>query len=242
MDEQNLLDLKYINTDVYDIKKDSNKYLREQAEFRQFMDKKNLNIGNINFTTSAQKLNNVVETSENLVDMVDTTNNYIESGNYVNNSLNTQDYLRMNSTQFNTLNNPGDNSLSLQLQQQQAGPKDRFVQERKRWINIDSRDRDLTLYPDQNNYRVSLDKEIYTNIISVKLQSAEFINTQQLIRSTPVSQRNNIIQWNVLGDEISGGELAVYTATITPGNYNETTLAAEIESSMNAVFRVGSNG
>jgi hypothetical protein len=239
MDEKNLTNLKYIDSSVYNIKNNPDKYLLEQAEFKKFMNEKNIELGNVNFTTSSKKLNNVVEQSENVIDLLDARNNLIESGQMLNSSLSKQDFIRSNSIRYDTLNNQADSSLALQLQSQQAGPNDRFVQERRRWLNVDSRDRDLTLYPDQNDYKVELNKEIFTNVISVKLKSSEFINTQQLIRDTPVSQRNNIIQWNIDGDFSSGANLVVYTATLTPGNYNETTLAAEIERAMNSVPRSG---
>jgi len=236
MDERSLINNKFIDTRVYNIKENPEKYLKEQAQFRQFMGKKKIDTGNINFTTSAKHLSNVVEHSENIIDLMDTRKPVLDG------NLSSQDYLRNNSIRYDTENNQSNASMAVQLQAQQAGPKDRFVQERRRWVAIDTRDRDLTLYPDQNNYKIDLGKEIFTNIVSVKMKGAEFINTQQLIRETPVSQKNNVIQWNIEDDKTGGigNQFVVYTATLTPGNYTETTLAAEIENEMNSIVR--SNG
>jgi len=236
MDERSLINNKFIDTRVYNIKENPEKYLKEQAQFRQFMGKKKIDTGNINFTTSAKQLSNVVEQSENIIDLMDTGKPVLDG------NLSSQDYLRSNSIRYDTENNQSNASMAVQLQAQQAGPKDRFVQERRRTVALDTRDRDLTLYPDQNNYKIDLGKEIFTNIVSVKMKGSEFINTQQLIRDTPVSQKNNVIQWNIEDDKTGGigNPFVVYTATLTPGNYTETTLATEIENEMNSIVR--SNG
>ena len=233
MDERDLTNNKFIDTNVYNVKDNPEKYEKEVAEFEKFMGFKNIDLGNINFTTSSNKLNNLVESSENISDLVDSKNVLLNDSGMLNNMLSKQDFLRQNSTLFDSQNNKDDTSLSLKLQSKQAGPQDRFVQERKRYLSIDSRDREITLFPDQNSYKIDLGKEIYTNVISIKLKSSEFINTQQLIRETPVSQKNNVIQWQI---NESGG-LTTYTTSLIPGNYNEEGLSAEIERAMNSIVR-----
>ena len=213
MDGRSLLNNKFIDTNVYSIRRNPDKYLDDAAKFRQFMEKKQVNTGKINFQTSGQQLGTVVEQSENIIDLLDANNSLINDKLIQKDVLSEQDYLRNNSIRYDTENNQGNASLAVQLQAQQASAKNRFVQERRRTVAIDTRDRDITLYPDQNNYKIDLGKEVFTNVVSVKLKGSEFINTQQLIKETPVSQKNNIIQWNIEDDLDAGLEDIIYTAT-----------------------------
>lgn len=112
-----------------------------------------------------------------------------------------------------------------------GGNETRFVQEFHTYIHIDSRDRDKAVYPNPNNYRLLL-KRNFTNIKEVKLKSTEFPNTQQLIRSTPISQANNRVFWNI---EEDGEQL--YVAVLTPGSYDATTLAKELSTQMSGILR-----
>ncbi len=119
-------------------------------------------------------------------------------------------------------------------QQQQC----RHVQYRYRYINIDSRDRDISLYPNQNKYAIDVSKELFTNVQRVEIVGTEFINYTQLIRNSPIPQKNNIIQWNVLNDLIDGNHV-IYTAVLNAGNYTDEQLRNEIQAKMNSVTRIG---
>jgi hypothetical protein len=112
-----------------------------------------------------------------------------------------------------------------------GGNETRFVQEFHTYIHIDSRDRDKAVYPNPNNYRLLL-KRNFTNIKEVKLKSTEFPNTQQLIRSTPLSQANNRVFWNI---EEDGDQL--YVAVLQPGSYDATTFAKELSDQMSGILR-----
>ena len=238
MDEVNLINNKYINTDVYNIRKNPDKYLNEQAEFRNFMKNKNIDLGTINHPTTSSNVASLLEQSESIVDLTSTTRPIMNDNKLITDNINqklssSQDLLRTNSIRYGTDNSPGNNLLSVQIQEQQAKPTDRFVQDIKTYVSIDSKDRDVTLYPDQNSYKINLGKRVFSNVTSVKLKSTEFINTNQLIRETPVSLRNNLIFW-----EIEEDVDVIYDAALTSGNYNETTLAIEIENRMNEVQRI----
>ena len=113
----------------------------------------------------------------------------------------------------------------------------KYIRTRKRYLNIDSRDRDLTLYPDANSYTVDVSKESFSNIAKIELVSSHFLNVQQLVRNQPISLKNNVIKWNV-EDDIINGQYVVYSAEIDPGNYTAEELAKEIENKMNAVPRI----
>jgi hypothetical protein len=239
-DENNLINNKFIDTNVYNIYNNPNKYLQEQAEFRKFMEDKNIDLGDINHPTTSSNVANILDQSESIIDAISSEKPIINDSTLITKNLNLnnqQDLLRTNSSRYGTESNEGNNLLSVKIQEQQAKSTDRFVQEIRTSINIDSRDRDVTLYPDQNSYKINLGKKIFTNVISVKLKSTEFINTLQLIKETPVSQRNNLIFWEIDGDVNDSAANVVYDAALTAGNYNETTLATEIENQMNAVLR-----
>lgn len=104
----------------------------------------------------------------------------------------------------------------------------RYIQHIRTLYNIDSSDRDLSVYPKPNNYKIQL-KKSFTNVKRIALRSTEFPNSVQLIKSTPVSQANNIIFWE---DE---GDTTVYSAKIVDGNYQPNSLSVEIANAMNNV-------
>ena len=124
-------------------------------------------------------------------------------------------------------------SLSSTNNEQQS----KYVRTRKRYLCIDSRDRDLTVYPNANSYTVDIGKESFANVGKIELVSCQFINFKQLIRHTPTSEKNNVIQWNV-EEDILNGQYVVYSAEIDAGNYTAEELEKEIENKMNAVPRI----
>jgi len=233
-DTNRLFDLKYVNKDVYDIKKNPQGYAKDREEFRKYFEdegKTDNDLGNINFNTTSKQINQLVDNSETLVNYINTGENKIPNGG----GITQQDFIRGSSSRYGDGGIFGNPTLNAKLIEQFSNPLGRFVQERTRSISIDSRDRDLLLYPNPSNYKIDLSKERYQNISKIQMANTEFVNTQQLIKSTPISQRNNIIQWNIQEDVV--GDFIVYSAILTPGNYTETTLATEIERAMNSVQR-----
>ncbi len=97
-------------------------------------------------------------------------------------------------------------------------------------IFIDSRDRDLSLYPRPNNYKIHLGK-IFSNVKRVSIKGCEIPNTEQLIRDFPASRTNNKIYWT------NEDDLSSYIATIPPGNYQPEALQTNIQIAMNNIKR-----
>jgi len=77
-------------------------------------------------------------------------------------------------------------------------------------------------FPNPNNYMIDLDKT-YNNIISARLVSLEFPNTQDTIIESG-DQQNNKIYWNNLDD---GNFL--YSITVPQGNYSPEQLKSSME-------------
>lgn len=108
-------------------------------------------------------------------------------------------------------------------------------------VNIDSKDRDTALYSEPNHFKINLGKT-FRNIKSIKLLSLEFPNTDQVIKSTPESQRNNRLRWQNQEDVGTNYEGVVYTVDISPGNYTALSLSDEISSKLATVKRVAFTG
>jgi hypothetical protein len=120
------------------------------------------------------------------------------------------------------------------LQQADESTEERSFKTRKTLVNIDSRDRDILLYPEENHYKIDLRRQ-FTNVKLVQLRSTEFPNSEQLIRATPPSRANNKIFWNNLNDS------TVYVTSIDAGNYTPGTLQTEIQTKMNSVRKLDGN-
>ncbi len=112
-------------------------------------------------------------------------------------------------------------------------------------VSIDSRDRDLKLFPQANTYKIKMNKA-FVNVSRVALKSTEFPNTQQLVRASPVAIANNIIAWQNEIDTITmSGSTPVpssgyitYKTSIEAGNYDASSLQKEVQAKMNNVTRV----
>jgi len=224
MDEDYLLNKRYVNKDVYVVKNDVNKYLDEQAKFRQFMEDKNLDYDDIDpendidedLVRDEKPLSVRYKNLEKSEKRIQIRRN-LEQGNI--------DFFK----NYNQSNDLG--SVNLRPTQ----PMIRFTQEKRHLYHFDSRNRNKILYPEQNSYKIIL-KKTYTNVVAIKLKSSEFINSQQLIRNTPFNLKNNILKWQ-MGDNGEPDDGNVYTTTLTPGNYSASQLSLLIQNSMNSVIR-----
>ncbi len=78
-------------------------------------------------------------------------------------------------------------------------------------------------YPKPNQYNIQLGKA-YGNVVSAKLISSEFPNTERVVKQSPENKRNNRIYWQNLDD----GD-HVYVAEIPAGNYKSNELTSELE-------------
>lgn len=228
MDNSDLLYTnKFIDNDVYDISKDKikqNEYINKKKEFRKFMEGKRPNFNQLHHPRSM----NIKYYAEGGLAGLDGPEIAIlgEQGPEAVIPLAPNDPLNTNPI------GPSVGGTALNTGTgQAAGNEERFVQEFHTYIHIDSRDRDPSIYPNPNHYRLLL-KRNFTNIKEIKLKSTEFPNTQQLIRSTPLSQANNRIFWNI---EADGDQL--YVATLEPGSYAADTFARELSLSMSRILR-----
>lgn len=90
-------------------------------------------------------------------------------------------------------------------------------------------------YPEQNNYKIQLNKTYY-NVNKIKLVSTEFPNSDKIIKNIPSSQQNNLLYWQILND----GEY-IYNIQLTPGNYNIANLIIELKTRIESVERINKN-
>lgn len=97
--------------------------------------------------------------------------------------------------------------------------KNKMIQ--SEFISIDSRERDVNMYPEPNKYRYVLLRE-YHNVISIELITAEIPTTQYNIN---VNNNNIYFQETDTQDYL--------TATIPTGNYTLSQLKSAIETAMN---------
>ena len=228
-EEGNLFINTFVDTNVFDVKDDDN--LKTMAKFRKFMESEETGIDDVNHPTAS--VNNFLDNSENIIGQVNANAPVLTGGSFLN-----QSFMRDTSSAFNQNGAfSTENSLGIQLQEKGADPTQRFVQEQTTVTDIFSDKRNQLLYPNQNHYKIDLQRN-FTNIVAVKIKGSEFVNSQQLIKETPVAQKNNLIYWQISEDVDANLELVTYVTTLTPGNYTETTLANEIERQMNSVLRI----
>lgn len=209
---------KFINKNTYNIKNDKN-YSEDKQKFRQFMETKNVSLGTLDD------------------DDEDDTPLY----NF--NEIQTRERLQGESSMSISQSNYSHYGIVGNDKSMTGGQQphfDRFVQEFTTFYNINSSNRDVTIYPKPNSYKVSL-KRNFENISSVLIKDSIFPNTSSLIRDTPVSSANNLIYWQFEEDIDSSGNYITYVATIDNGNYTASGLATEIQNQMNAVRRETGN-
>ena len=116
-----------------------------------------------------------------------------------------------------------------------------YVRTRTKFLSINSKDRDKTVYPFPSRYTLNVGGQNFTNVIKIELWSTKFINIRQLVRDTPVSIKNNLIVWQ-MEDDIVDGKYVIYEAEISPGNYTPDELGEEIAAKMMAVERQNPDG
>lgn len=90
-------------------------------------------------------------------------------------------------------------------------------------------------YVDPNQYNIQLDK-IYSNVVSVKMMSSEFPNSEKIIKDYPDNNANNKVYWQNLDD----GDY-VYVAEIKSGNYKINELEIELEKAFYGTPRINYN-
>jgi hypothetical protein len=78
-------------------------------------------------------------------------------------------------------------------------------------VCIDSRDRNLSLYPHQHEFETFLGKNFF-NVSKIQLVSTEIPNTDQVIKQVPIELKNNRISWQNAEDMDIGifGDILFY--------------------------------
>jgi hypothetical protein len=103
-------------------------------------------------------------------------------------------------------------------------------------INIDSRDRDKSAYPDASSFTIYLGST-FENVVRLQVLSIEFPNVANVINPS-----NNVISWINEEDEDLG--YPVYSVTIPPGSYSYASLQETLNRLMHSanVKRRGGTG
>ena len=96
-------------------------------------------------------------------------------------------------------------------------------------VFVDSRNRNIKLYPDPNNFSVDLGR-VFKDVTQIRILSTEFPNSDNVIKST-----NNVISW--VNQEDFDLDFPVYQAVLRTGFYTAQTLQAELSTKMNALKR-----
>ena len=91
-----------------------------------------------------------------------------------------------------------------------------------------------TGFPNPNNYTIDLGR-IFHNVISTRLISMEFPNSENTFRAIPEDRANNKIYWN----DIDDGDF-LYSIEIPPGNYSTQRLAQVMENLFSETPRLNS--
>lgn len=89
--------------------------------------------------------------------------------------------------------------------------------EKQNIVAIDTADRDDEKYPNQNNFITYLGKTFH-NVTKIELISTEIPNTDQVIKETPTSIRNNLISWQNEEDR----SLGFFSSINAQTNYPDT--------------------
>lgn len=90
-------------------------------------------------------------------------------------------------------------------------------------------------YDEPNYYIINLDK-IYKNVYMVRLISSEFPNSENVIKNTPETAKNNRLYWQNQDD----GDY-IYYIEIPPGNYNPNDLMSALETLFYETPRINYN-
>jgi hypothetical protein len=111
----------------------------------------------------------------------------------------------------------------------QEGPEN-ITRSRVRYLTVDSRDRDTSVYPTGSSYTVPIPNP-FENVLEVRLEACSFPNSAQLIRDTPASIANNTIYWQNEGDN------TIYNVSFPAGNYQASGLQNALQTAMNTIIR-----
>jgi len=156
-----------------------------------------------------------------------------EETRVINNTLQNSIHIENDDDSFIGNTNKYDDSISINSK---FDPKTDF-KEVVTTINIDSRDRNVILYPKPNHFDIFLGKT-FNFVKQIKLVSVEFPNTNAVINST-----NNKLYWinreDIDRDIIDSitGYYPIYSVELRIGSYLADTLGREMTTKMNSLKR-----
>lgn len=96
------------------------------------------------------------------------------------------------------------------------------------YINVDSKDRNLDVYPDPTSYTIFLNKE-YRNVQSIRMMSMEFRETPK-----PINDTNNCACWTTDYSSF-GATTSSYKATLIPAFYTLADFVQGVETMFDLV-------
>lgn len=119
-----------------------------------------------------------------------------------------------------------------------AADRDASIQTKRRTtvINIDTRDRNRTLFSKPNHFVVFLGRT-FENVEKIQLLSLEFPNSDNVVKSAPPESRNNIIPWANEEDADLTVPYDSYEVSVRPGIYSALSLRTEMTDRMNEIKR-----
>lgn len=101
----------------------------------------------------------------------------------------------------------------------------------KHILSVDSRDRDYSLFPQNNQYIIKLPRE-YRNIVSIQLKSMELPSSYYVFSSVYQNTQLKINLYNISGNTIESSK----TIILPDGNYNIIKLEDTLTLLLNNVF------
>lgn len=119
------------------------------------------------------------------------------------------------------------------LEHRQLLPSKTEYVEMKRKVFIDTKHRDIVLYPEPSDFVISWGK-VFQNVKNMKLVSLEFPNVMQA-----VSALNNGLYHQNREDDDLDFPFPVYSTYCTPGSYNLTTIQTELTAQLKTNRRRG---
>lgn len=158
---------------------------------------------------------------------------YLYTGGIPNNMINANFPVNFSQMQgFHVISNTDKNNIYIELNKSSANDILNFgggnIYIAKIKDTIDG-------YTNPNSYSMKLEKSL-ADIVSARLVSSEFPNTEKVIRSSPEAKKNNKLYWENLDEGT-----VIYSIEIPDGNYNASELSTVIQNEVLKVKKVTEN-
>ncbi len=151
------------------------------------------------------------------------------SKSYTNVKLDQDEETALGYSEYNTQFKPLHSNLPQSVKLQEV-----VRSTRRNVISIDSRHKDNIRYPNANSFEINFGRT-FQNVVKVELLSAEFPNTDSVIKSS-----NNTITW--INEEDEDLDFPEYSVQIRVGSYDAVGLETEMQNQLNSVRRRDGSG